>query len=169
MIWQEAGALPDEADYAAYGARKVNPYLEPLESTPLNKIPGVNRFLGSEEKASFGQIQMQIRTAAGEMYKELGYEKPENVPKNLSTTQERVVIGALTDPATSIELAARHLDTLRNGDGLPSNSEDMSDEDIKAVANQYKNGDKPLEEAKDSGYGEGILNLRENTRKLLEE
>lgn len=171
VIWQEAGILPDETDFASYTSKKVNPLLEYLESTPLNEIDYLNRFLGSEEKASFGQIQMQIGTAAKEMYKELGYEKPEDLPENLSTAQETVIIRALIEPATSIELAARHLDTLRSGDGLPSNPDDMSDEDIRAVATQYSEGDKKLEEIddKNSGYGEGVLDLRENTRKLLEE
>lgn len=157
VIWQEAGVLPDEVDLGTYTARKLFPALDIDSDSSLNKIPVLGRFFGSEEETSIGQSQMQIRTAA----EILDYDS-----ENLSTAQEVEIITKLSDPASSIDLAARYLDRLRNN--MP---QDLSDDELfVAIATQYNRGDLTLEQVWDNpGYGQSILNLRDNTRALLEE
>ncbi|MEP0811757.1 hypothetical protein [Trichocoleus sp. ST-U2] len=165
VIWQEAGVLPGIVDTAIYQARNWLPIDIDPES-PLNDIPVIGRIFGSPEETSFGEIQMQIRTAA----ELLGYENPEN----LSEAQEKEIIAKLEDPASSIDLAARYLAQLRENTSenfldLDNQPETMTDEEFVAVATQYNRGDLTLEQVNQKpDYGESILNLRDNTESLLE-
>lgn len=175
ILWLEAGGKADFLDHGMYALRKL----------PFAEESGLPWIKNPEENTSFGQGQMQIRRAAEELYRELGYDSPEDVPEELSKDQEREIIQKLEDPAWSIELTARHLDTLREDDAEHfggNTSSNMTDEQLAVIATRYNLGpeegetpeeDIPIEDVRQAieedpgSHGQRFLDLRDHTSSLL--
>ncbi len=171
VTWEEAGGQPDSWDRRVYNFRNswFGKLTSGLDDAPLGPL---GRLFGPSEATSFGTVQMQVGVAAEELgyiSENLGEQQKEEALRNLSEQQRKDIIAKLQDPATNIELAARHLASLREGDGYDTSSEHMSDEEFVTVATQYNQGDRCPTDIQDRSYGQRILDLRENTNSLLEE
>ena len=106
---------------------------------------------------SFGNTSIQVRRAL------------EMLDYNSSSKQKNNVIDMLKDPIQNIYLAARHLDVLRNVDFYGLSANELDDEAIQIIASRYNIGpDKPLEDAKNWGYGKSILKNKKSILKALE-
>lgn len=81
------------------------------------------------QRASFGDMSLQVRTAADA----LGYSSP-------SHAQQQAIIRALRDPVTGIFVAAKHLSRLRDRDFRGRGAAQLSRADIEVIATRYNRG-----------------------------
>jgi len=181
VAWNEAGGQPDYlSDDLTFLLRMVDFVAEPsnlpdnftgsLFKKVLTEFPVIKRVPGSPpEQTSFGQIQMQVRTAA----QELGYS-----PDSLTQEHKIKIALLLKNTEVNIELAAKHLASLRKIDFPGNSSPEMTDKEIKIVATRYNANNRAdgsvrtLEQIQDvikngNTYGTQIIDMRDHLQSLL--
>ena len=138
----EVGGDPLWIDDVAYNIRKVIPTGKKADLT------------------SFGNISMQIRTAA----ETLGYDS-----SNLTNVQRKAIISSLKDPRQNIFIAAKHLSDLRNIDFKGVGAKQLTTDQVKVIGTRYnRGGGLSLQSImKNMSYGEFIVNRKSLLEGLL--
>jgi hypothetical protein len=110
---------------------------------------------------SFGQVSMQLRTAATTA----GFD-----PATLSTTQWRNLADCLQHDIYNITLAARHLRQLIDHDGLQTSPPALSTDAMRVAGARYNRGIGLTLESirRNTRYGDFIVKFLPRLQKLLQ-
>jgi len=133
VAFQEVGGDPSWVDDIAYRLRSLG--------LSRSKPPLFT---------SFGAISIQLRRAAETFGRD---------PKTLSESDYEMLIEALKDPVSNIQIAAAHLADIRNLLFPGKSAADLTDEEIKIIATAYNRGpNHSLEELRqNTSYGQAVL------------
>ena len=133
VCWIEVGGDPEIINRIAFDARYSFDWTRQLERP---------------ERTSFGQVSMQLRTAAQTLGIDLG---------EMTVSKWRELAYCLERDVYNIGMAARHLRELIDHDKLPS---PLSMDDVRIVGARYNRGKElSLEDIKkDMSYGNFIVN-----------
>lgn len=160
MSFNEVGGQFETlSDRAIYEARDI---AEHLPDSVMNKIPAriKSKLESPKQNTSFGNTSIQIANVA----EDLGYDI-----KNLTNTQQEMIIESLQDSRQSIFMAANHLRTLanRNYPGVPASK--MGDQHIKVLGARYNMGNAGLSRAQVEGYIKQVEQLIANRKPIPKE
>jgi soluble lytic murein transglycosylase-like protein len=108
------------------------------------------------DRTSFGNMSIQVRTA----FEALGYE-------SAGPWQRRAMIASLSDPATSIFIAARVLANLRDREFRGIRARQLTREQIEVIGARYNRGPAAPRSRLDLDYGRDITKRWRHLRRLI--
>jgi len=129
VAYVEVGGMPFWFDRATFDVRR-----HPIVQRIAPHVPSgyiQNQLTRQYDHTSFGHTSVQMATAA----EVLGYDF-----NNLTMAQRRAIAESLEDPAQSIFIAASYLSHLRNNAFPGVSAEDMTLDQISALASWYNVG-----------------------------